>query len=241
MAHTIDRRDTVASTNGHPAPPPSVVSVANPTKRKPTWVLLGALMVALSAVVGAWVFTATSEQMLVVVAARDIEPGEVLRASDLRVIEMGRSGELRAVLSDQQDLVIGRSARGSIPAGTVLNTDLVAAADQVIPEGTSVVGAYLDPGAAPIARLRPGDRVDLLGVEGAQGVPIGDAPTAVPVAKELTSGSVWSVEPAESSASAKTWVAILIPTEAQGEVARPEKADRVRRRVGGPLSRRSSR
>jgi flagella basal body P-ring formation protein FlgA len=39
----------------------------------------------------------------VVVAARDIQPGEVLYASDLRVEQIGASNQLRAVKSSQQD------------------------------------------------------------------------------------------------------------------------------------------
>lgn len=217
MVRTLDRSDK-ASTNGRVDLP--VASVASPTKRKPTWVLFGALLVGLSAVVGAWVFTATSERMSVVTAAHDIEPGEVLSASDLRVVEIGRSGELRAVLSDQQELVIGRAARGPIPAGTVLNVDLFASADQVIPNGSAVVGASLEPGAAPIADLRPGDRVDLLGVERVQGVPAVESADDGPTANVLASGTVWSIEPpASNSASSKVWVAIVVPIESQGVVA----------------------
>jgi len=221
MARTMQRVDPASRNGQHGSiAAPSVVSVASPTKRKPTWVLFGALMVGLSAVIGAWVFAATSDQMSVVVAARDIEPGDVVAASDLRVIEMGRSGELRAVLSDQQDLVIGRSARGLIPAGTVLNTDLFGSADEVIPPGMVVVGASLESGAAPVADLKPGDAVELLGVQRTQSVPIGDASATQPSAVVLASGSVWSVEPPPtSSATAKLWVSVLVPAEAQGEVA----------------------
>ncbi|WP_158412188.1 SAF domain-containing protein [Ilumatobacter nonamiensis] len=217
MIRLLDRPDT-PSTNGHVDVP--VASVSRPTQRRPTWVLFGALLVGLSAVIGAWVFTATSERMSVVTAARDIEPGEVLSSTDLRVIEIGRSGELRAVLSDQQDLVIGQAARGPIPAGTVLNSDLFASADEVIPSGSSVVGASLEPGAAPIADLRPGDRVNLLAVERSQGVPTADVQAAAPTASVITPGTVWSVEPPVSaSASAKVWVAVAVPTESQGDVA----------------------
>ncbi len=221
MARTMQRLEPASGNGQHDSGvAPSVVSVSSPTKRKPTWVLLGALMVGLSAVVGAWVFAATSDQMSVVVAARDIEPGDVVAASDLRVIELGRSGELRAVLSDRQELVIGRSARGLIPAGTVLNTDLFGSADEVIPPGMVAVGASLEFGAAPVADLKPGDAVELLGVQRTQSVPVGDAPAAQPSAVVLASGTVWSVEPpSTSSATAKLWVSVLVPAEAQGEVA----------------------
>ena len=103
----------------------SVVSMSGPTRRRPSWVLLGTLLVAVAGLLGAWVFTASTETISVMVAAREIGPGEVVTATDMRVVEMGKTGGLRAIQSSQQDLVIGRAARGPIPEGTVLNTGLL--------------------------------------------------------------------------------------------------------------------
>ena len=74
-------------------------------------------------------FAATSDTMRVLVAARDVAPGEVIGADRLRVVELGRSGDVRAIQPMQQDLILGQAARGPIPAGTVLNTDLFADRD----------------------------------------------------------------------------------------------------------------
>ena len=104
----------------------SVVSTSSPTRRRPSWVLLGSLLVGLAGLLGAWVFTATTERISVMVAARDISPGEVITATDMTAVEMGKAGGLRAVQPSQQSLVVGRAARGPIPAGTVLNTGLFA-------------------------------------------------------------------------------------------------------------------
>ena len=88
----------------------------------------------------------------------------------------------------------------------------------MIPPGMVVVGASLDPGAAPVAGLRSGDRVELLGVERTTGAPTQDS--SAPSAVALASGTVWSVEHASSnSPSAKLWVAVVVPAEAQGAVA----------------------
>lgn len=198
---------------------PSVVSVTRPTTRRPSWVLIGTLLVALSALLGAWVFTASSERVSVVVAARDIEPGEVIDAQDLRVVEMGATGQVRAVQSSQQDLIVGRAARGPIPAGTVLNTDLFVDQGQTIPTGMAVVGASLEAGAAPTSDLRAGDRVEVLAVVRTS-TGSADDTAAEPSAKLIASGTVWSVErPSTNSASGKLWVSILVPIEAQGAVA----------------------
>ncbi|MGD9702818.1 MAG: SAF domain-containing protein [Acidimicrobiia bacterium] len=184
----------------------------------------------LSALLAAWVFTATSETMSVMVAARDIAPGEVIDASDLRVVEMGRTSGLRAIQPSQQDLIIGRAARGPIPDGTVLNTDLFAEKGQVIPAGFVVIGASLDAGAAPTSRLSPGDQVDLLGVVKSASATPGDTATAT----LLGSGTVWSVERLGSGAtSSKVWVSVLVPSDVQAAVAQAAADGRLRLSLRG--------
>ena len=219
MARTMLRPAERPTEAAQPVQPTSVVSVTRPTSRRPSWVLIGSLLVGLSALMGAWVFAATSERISVMVAARDIEPGEVIDAADLRVVEMGATGELRAIQPSQQNLIVGRAARGPIPAGTMLNTGLFADQGETIPAGMVVVGASLENGAAPTSDLRAGDRVDVLGVERTTGAPPGDG-SAQPAARLIASGTVWSVERASNnSSSSKLWVSILVPVATQGAVA----------------------
>src|SRR5262245_19059847 len=138
MARTMTREATLPakpSSNGSASP----MSLAPPKHQRPSWVVAGVAMVAMAALIGAWVFTATSDTMRVVVAARDLAPGEAISATDLRVVELGRSGDVRAIRPEQQGLILGQAARGPIPAGTVLNTDLFADREQVVPVGQVVV------------------------------------------------------------------------------------------------------
>lgn len=219
MARTMLRSAGVPADGEAPLPQPSVVSVTRPTTRRPSWVLIGTLLVALSALLGAWVFTASSERVSVMVAARDIDPGEVIGPDDLRVVEMGATGQVRAVQPSQQDLIVGRAARGPIPAGTVLNTDLFVDQGQTIPTGMAVVGASLEAGASPTSDLRAGDRVDVLGVVRTSSGSVDDS-SAQPSAQLIASGTVWSVERSSTnSSSGKLWVSILVPVEMQGAVA----------------------
>ena len=195
---------------------PSPVSLASPKHRRPSWVVAGVTLVAVAALLGAWVFAATSDTMRVMVAARDVAPGEVISPADLRVVELGLSGSVRAIQPDQQDLIVGQAARGPIPAGTVLNTDLFADREQVIPGGEVVVGAALAAGAAPTAGLAAGDRVNVLGVVKSTGAATDGQPEAI----VLTTGTVWSVQqPAAGGGSAGWWVSLLIPERAQTAVA----------------------
>jgi Flp pilus assembly protein CpaB len=201
--------------NGDVPLPASVSSLA-PRERRPSWVILGVVMVGVAALVGAWISLATSEQVSVMVAARDLEPGEVIEATDLQVVELDGSNQVRAVQSHQQDLVVGLTARGPIPAGTVMNTGLVGRRDQVVPAGWAVVGASLERGAVPSENLAVGDAVDLLRTVDLAGVPSATAP---PSATVISSGSVWSVRrPDPSSVSAETWVALLVPAETREDV-----------------------
>lgn len=207
----------------------SVTSLTPPKRRRPSWIALGVLLAALAGLLGAYVFSAATDTISVVVAARDVDPGEVLGPADVRVVEMGRTGELRAVLSDQQALVLGRSARGPIPAGTVLNTGLFVAPGSAIPAGKVVVGGAFGVGAVPTGSLRAGDEVRLLRVltereQLTAGSP-GDASASV-----LGTATVWSVEGEAStdSPSQLVWVSLLVDADLQGAVAQATSDDRLR-------------
>jgi Flp pilus assembly protein CpaB len=216
MARTMARRaEPAVGPTASSSPPASPVSVSRPTRRRPSWVLIGSLLVGLAALLGAWVFAVTSEQVSVLVAAHDIEPGQVVDASDLRVVQIGASSDLRAIQSNQQDLILGKVARGPIPGGTVLNTDLFTGQGGAVPSGMVVVGAALDPGAVPSSLLRAGDEVNVLA---AQRTTTGQSETATaPVATLLASGTVWSVE-TTGSTSAGMWVSLVVPASAEGAV-----------------------
>ena len=215
MTRTLLRQSTDAEPESAPAALSSPVSLSRPTRRRPSWVLIGSLLVAVAALLGAWVFAATSNQVPVMVAGRDIQPGEVVAAADLRVVDVSASKDLRAIRSSQQDLIIGKAARGPIPGGTVLNTDLFTDAGTAIPAGMVVVGAALEPGAVPSSELRAGDEVNLLA---AQHTATGQPSAAVaPVASSLATGTVWAVERTESTSSG-VWVSLAVPASAEGAV-----------------------
>lgn len=215
MTRTLLRQSPDVQPESTPAASASLASLSRPTRRRPSWVLIGTLLVAVAALLGAWVFAATSKQVPVVVAAREIQPGEVVAASDLRVVDIGASSDLRAIQSSQQDLILGKAARGPIPAGTVLNTGLFTNAGGAIPAGMVVVGAALEPGAVPSSDLRAGDQVNLLAAQHtAAGQPSG---AVAPVASPLATGTVWSVERTDSTSSG-VWVSLAVPASAEGAV-----------------------
>jgi hypothetical protein len=101
-----------------------------------------------------------------------------------------------------------------------LNTGLFASRDRVIPAGQVVVGAALEPGAAPGTGLAAGDRVDVLAVVKASGSS---------VATVVASGTVWSVQPVgQGASSSKLVVSVLVPAETQALVAQAAADGRLR-------------
>lgn len=208
---------------------PGVTSLEPPKRRRPSWIALGVLLAGLAGLLGAYVFSAATDTISVVVAARDLDPGEVLGPADVRIVEMGRTGELRAVMADHQDLVLGRAALGPVPAGTILNTRLFVDAGAAIPHGMVVVGGAFGAGAVPTGSLRAGDQVQLLRVatereQLASGSPAASAAIVLGVA------TVWSVE-GEASTDVRSqvvWVSLLIEAELQGDVAQAAADDVLR-------------
>jgi Flp pilus assembly protein CpaB len=201
------------------------LSLTSAKRRRPSWVVTGVALVALAALVGAWTFSTTTSTMRVLVAARNLSPGDQVGTADLRVVELGHTNAVRAISPAEEDLVVGRSARGPIPAGTVLNTDLFVDRDRVVPAGSVVVGAALSAGATPTSRLSTGDRVTLVAVTKTSGSASDDTGAAT----VLTAGTVWSVEaPTTSGGSSGWWVSLLVPTTAQTAVAQAAADGRLR-------------
>lgn len=191
-----------------------LISMSTPTRRKPSFIIVGAIAIVLAGLAAAMVYESNSATISVTVLAHDVEAGEIVQADDLRIIETGTFANARAIQAHQQDLIIGQAARGPMPAGTVINTDLFTDRTSVIPAGMAVLGAELEAGAAPAGTFGPGDKVILLGVQ--QRTASG---TGRPEAVVLAEGSVWAVEPAENSRNGRIVVALLVPIADQGLVA----------------------
>ncbi len=174
-------------------------------------------MVGLSALLGAYVFGTISDTIQVTVADRDLDPGEAIGAEDLRVVEMGRTDEFRAIQPFQQDLIIGLAPLGPIPEGTMLNTGLFVSTASVVPAGKVVVGSSLSAGAVPTASLGAADKVVILAAS-PQAISGSDAQPSATVLGEAT---VWSVrgEASTTGESGRVWVALLIDESLQSEVA----------------------
>ena len=220
-------RPDAAGTNGA-RPVTAALAVTPPVRRRPSWTIAGVALIGLAMLLGAWVFAAHTTTEPVLVAARDIAPGEVVDSADLRVVEVSGASALRALRPTDQQGVVGRAALGPIPAATLLNDAMFVARAEAVPSGAVVVGVSLDAGAVPSPRLAAGDRVEVLAVaRTTAGGPDGAPAATVTV---VTQGTVWSVAPVTvgGSSSGKTWVSLLVPRETHAAVAQAAADGRLR-------------
>jgi pilus assembly protein CpaB len=141
--------------------------------------LVGIVLVLVALVGYIAVYSATTERTPVLVAAKELSAGTVLRSSDLRVAELAGDRALIAGLVPETGLssVVGRRLTTSVPAGAPLAQGVVAerpaqsALTLAVPAARALDGA-----------LQPGDEVTVLATYGASS---GDA-VARAVARDLT-------------------------------------------------------
>jgi Flp pilus assembly protein CpaB len=131
-----------------------------------------AVYFALSAV------TAEPEGRAVVLAARDLDSGIRLRASDVHATALPRAAIPAGAADDVRD-VVGRTTSGALRRGEVMTDRRTVRAGPLDGFGSGRVLAVVrvtDPSV--LALLRPGDRVDVVAVSGE------DSPKASRVARD---------------------------------------------------------
>ena len=130
------------------------------TKRVP-WIALGVVLVLAGALFFGLMVQSAGDREAVVVAARDIDAGQVIQASDLRVVDAAIDGQASTVPASDRAELVGKTAASRIPAGAFVSRAHFSDGS-VLTDGRVVVGALLGPGGLPVPNLRPGDEVLLL-------------------------------------------------------------------------------
>lgn len=213
-------------------PPVGAVGTSLGTSRRSKqlpWVALGALLVTGSMLGFALWTVSQGERTPAIVAARDIDAGDVIETADLAVVSIG--ADPGAVLLDASDggLIVGEIARGPIPAGTPLSSGLVTQVGAV-PDGEAVLGASLSPGEYPTGQLRAGDQVRLIETLDGLATQNGDVPQVV------ANATVWSVEELLTSNEPRLFVSLLVDETDVPLVANLESQGRLRLVLVGPGS-----
>lgn len=216
---TRDRTDRIDELDLDDVP---VTELGAPKRRSVTRVLAGIGLLALSAMIGAYLFVASSpETTRVMVADGELAAGEPIGAGSLRVVEIGATDGLDVVSPEEQEVLFGLTPRSPIPDGTLLNPGLFVASDEAIPEGKVIVGVVLGPGSAPLERLRIGDPVGLVAV--VSNVGLDDSAPEL-----LGEGEVWAIGPADDGLGDDAfWVSVLVDVEIQVAVAQAASADQL--------------
>lgn len=179
---------------------------------------LGALFVVLAALAGALLFQSLRSSVSVLVLATDVEAGEVLAAEALVVAEVGADGlgQLSYLPVERQGEVVGLTALGPLPAGSLVSSDMFGSRGEVIPAGESVVGVVLDRGALPAGLVQSGDEVDLIAVADGSGVVAAEDGSREAVV--LVRARVWLVEPSVEFEQG-TSVSFVVPSDSAPVVA----------------------
>ena len=143
--------------------------------------LLVTVMFALGAVL--WHLNATSKVPALAVS-NAVARGDVVEASDLRVVYVASDGPLARMTAAESSSVVGRVALVDLAPGTLLTPTVVADA-AALKAGDGVVGLALDPGQYPALGLASGDRVNVV-VSGETAATTGTSPGAQVIAHGAT-------------------------------------------------------
>jgi len=200
--------------------PARVQPPASRTRRLPE-VLVGSLLVAGCALGALVVWTSAGGRSPVLMVARPVPPGAVLVEADVATVGVAADPGLTTVPATALADVLGHAARVPLSPGTLLSPDLLAAGSAV-PEGASVVGLALEPGAFPSRDLRAGDIVQVIGTPGPSAG--GDAGEAVVL---VAAAPVFSIDPA-GEGSDRLLVAVVVPEAQVPAVAGAAAKDGVR-------------
>ena len=160
MTTTLTRRDRRSDANGS-APTRRVERrVGLPSGRA----VIGGLLMAVAAVGTFLAYAgATADDTIdVLIADRDLRPGDVIAAGDVRLVPVELPGDVRGLFG-AIDAAVGREVVAAVDAGEFLQASATAAAV----EGDEALEIALAlPGNRAVGRLSPGERVDVFSTWG---------------------------------------------------------------------------
>lgn len=138
------------------------VRLAPPSRRVRVPELALGVLVTVGFALGAVVWHLNSvDRVPVLTTATAITRGEVIEATDVRVVYLSADDPVTVLRSSESAAVVGQVASVDLAQGSLLTRDLVESALTVDP-GSAVVGLALEPGQFPTRGLAPGDRVDVV-------------------------------------------------------------------------------
>jgi hypothetical protein len=152
---------TTSRTNGssrvQPGPNDALGSTARMAARNRTRVLLGCLVLVISMLAAAVLFSNASDRHPVLVVSRAVAAGQVLQSADVRDEMVAVGPGVNTIPAADRTRVVGRTAAVALSPGGLLNNGQLTDGHQV-DSSLAVLGASLKEGQYP-SGLRSGDRV----------------------------------------------------------------------------------
>lgn len=216
MTTTTPRAGT-PRTNGTAGRAPAPVRVAGTRVKRVPWVALGIILVVAGALMFGLMVQAAGARKNAVVAARDINPGQVIEPADLRVVDVAIDGAASTVPAAERGQLVGKTATSRISAGSFVSRGQFADGSGVAP-GRVVVGALLGPGGLPVPNLRVGDEVTLLEAR--------DAENSSSESEPLGGAAIYLVTP--GSQPGTQFVSLVVDESLAQRVADAAAAQRLR-------------
>lgn len=137
--------------------------------RRPALAALAVLLILGGALASGLLVYRSGDRIEVLVAARELAPGERVEASDLTVARVAGEG-LDPVPASSERNFVGTYVVSRVPEGALISRQMFVKQEFGVPEGAEEVGVGLDEGRLPAAGLRTGDVIRIYQVAGGEGV-----------------------------------------------------------------------
>ena len=160
-AHQQLRRST-PTTNGNNNALGPPAGAAEGTRSTPL-ALLGVASVVVGALVFFGIYTSIDSRQAVLVAARQVAPGQVISAEDLTTASVSVPEGTAVVPASAAADVVGQTAAVGLVPGAILSPSQLGASSGLQP-GRAQVGVALKPGQAPLG-MRQGSRANEKGTD----------------------------------------------------------------------------
>lgn len=168
------------------------------TKRRIPTMALGLLMVIGGGLgFGLW-SSAQSERNPVLVAAHDLNPGDVIERNDLRVALVAVEPGTPTTPESSLSTLVGSTVRTPVTAGSLIDTHMFGQDSEILPQGMALVGATLDVGRYPSSGLAHGDQVVVIYTDADGGSVVGEA-------------ELFAVQRLNDSSAGDLFVTLLVP------------------------------
>ena len=139
-------------------------------------VVAGLLLMLVAVVGGSSLIRNAQARTPVLVAAASVQPGEIIKASDLRVVEVSAPAGIAYLPASARNDVVGRVATEPLWAGKLLGPGSLSDAPPLAP-GLVAFSLLLSPQAAVAGEIRAGDRVAVLASPASDQAPQAGSPT----------------------------------------------------------------